>query len=89
MIAQFLGRTVFTQQIERLAGDVGVDFPEIVLLDGKENARRRFAERSAALPARRSIGCGAWLERRRRGAILAGSRVRPACIPEIETDGCY
>lgn len=55
VIPQFLGRTPFIEDIERLARDVGADFHEIVLLDSKENSLRRFTERtaSAADPAHR------------------------------------
>jgi predicted kinase len=51
VIPQFLGRPAFLEQVERLAGEVGADFHEIVLLDSKENALRRFVERSATDPA--------------------------------------
>jgi hypothetical protein len=53
VVPQFLGRLTFIEQLDRLASDVGADFREIVLLDSKENALRRFAERSrrAAEPA--------------------------------------
>ncbi len=45
VIPQFLGRADFLGQLEDLACDAGVAFCEIVLLDSKENALRRFAER--------------------------------------------
>jgi predicted kinase len=48
VIPQFLGRLEFLEQAERLAGEVGAAFHEIVLLDSKDNALRRFAERSSA-----------------------------------------
>ncbi|MEU7995921.1 AAA family ATPase [Micromonospora sp. NPDC049060] len=46
IIPQFLGRPEFIEQAERVAHDTGARFHEIVLLDGKENALWRFAERS-------------------------------------------
>ncbi|MER7416942.1 AAA family ATPase [Micromonospora peucetia] len=46
IIPQFLGRPEFIEQAERVAHDSGAEFHEIVLLDGRENALRRFAERS-------------------------------------------
>jgi predicted kinase len=46
VIPQFLARPEFPAQVERLAREVGADFHEIVLLDGKENARRRFLDRN-------------------------------------------
>jgi hypothetical protein len=45
IVPQFLGRVVFLEQLEDLAQQVGATFHEIVLLDGKDNALRRFAER--------------------------------------------
>jgi predicted kinase len=45
VIPQFLGRPEFLEQLEDLAHKAGADFREIVLLDSKENALRRFAER--------------------------------------------
>jgi predicted kinase len=51
VIPQFLGRPAFLEQVERLAHEVGADFREIVLLDSKENALRRFAGRAAGDPA--------------------------------------
>jgi hypothetical protein len=46
VIPQFLGRLAFIEQVERLAGEVGAEFREVVLLDSKDNALRRFTERS-------------------------------------------
>lgn len=48
VVPQFLGRTTFIEQLERLAGELGAAFHEIVLLDSKESTLRRFAERSRA-----------------------------------------
>jgi hypothetical protein len=48
VIPQFLGRPEFLGQLEQLARETGVDFREVVLLDTKENARRRFAERGTS-----------------------------------------
>ena len=45
VIPQFLGRVAFLEQVELLAGEVGADFHEIVLLDSKENSLRRFVGR--------------------------------------------
>jgi predicted kinase len=45
IVPQFLGRTEFIEQAERLATEVDVTFHEIVLLDTRENALRRFTER--------------------------------------------
>jgi predicted kinase len=54
VVPQFLGRVVFLEQLEDLARQVGATFHEIVLLDSKDNARRRFAERP-----RQAAGSGA------------------------------
>ncbi|WP_017987658.1 AAA family ATPase [Amycolatopsis methanolica] len=48
VIPQFLGRTTFIDQLERLSREVGATFHEVVLLDSKENVLRRFAERTRA-----------------------------------------
>jgi predicted kinase len=48
VIPQFLGRPVFIEQVERLADEVGAEFHEVVLLDSKQNALRRFTERTTA-----------------------------------------
>lgn len=48
VVPQFVGRPDFLDQLQRLADEVGADFHEIVLLDGKEGALRRFADRSHA-----------------------------------------
>jgi len=47
VMPQFVGRPAFLMEVEQLARHVGADFHEIVLLDGKENSLRRFAERSS------------------------------------------
>jgi predicted kinase len=51
VIPQFLGRPAFLEQVEDLAREVGADFHEIVLLDSKQNALRRFVDRAASDPA--------------------------------------
>jgi predicted kinase len=51
VVPQFLGRVEFIDQLAALAREVGVDFVEVVLLDSKENALRRFAERGDASKA--------------------------------------
>jgi predicted kinase len=45
IVPQFLGRPQFLEQLEQLARESGADFREVVLLDSKENALRRFAAR--------------------------------------------
>lgn len=46
IVPQYLGQVTFLEQIEQLAADIGAEFHEIVLMDSKENALRRFAARS-------------------------------------------
>lgn len=46
VVPQYLARPRFIEQLERLAADVGAAFTEVVLLDSKANAVRRFVERS-------------------------------------------
>lgn len=48
VIPQFLGRLAFLEQAEQVAEQAAASFHEIVLLDSKENAVRRFAERTRA-----------------------------------------
>jgi predicted kinase len=48
VIPQFLGRPEFLEHAEQLAGETGAEFHEIVLMDTRENALRRFTERGRA-----------------------------------------
>jgi predicted kinase len=48
VIPQFLGRPGFLEQLEQLARETGTEFHEIVLMDTRENALRRFTERGRA-----------------------------------------
>ncbi len=48
IVPQHLGRAEFIEQLERLAIEVGADFREVVLLDDKDQALARFAERTRA-----------------------------------------
>jgi predicted kinase len=48
LIPQFLGRLSFLEQAEQVAAETGARFCEVVLMDSKANALRRFGERSAA-----------------------------------------
>jgi predicted kinase len=45
VVPQLLARPTFIEQAERLADEVGAAFHEVVLLDTRENAVRRFVER--------------------------------------------
>lgn len=46
VVPQFVARAQFIEQVEQLAGGIGAEFHEIVLLDSKDEVLRRFAERS-------------------------------------------
>ncbi len=48
IVPQHLGRPEFIEQLEELAGDIGAEFHEIVLLDDKDRALARFADRTRA-----------------------------------------
>jgi predicted kinase len=48
IIPQFLGRPEFLMRLEQLAREAGADFREVVLLDSKENALRRFTQRGTS-----------------------------------------
>lgn len=48
VVPQLLGRPAFIETLEHLAHEVSAAFHEIVLLDTKESAMRRFAERTDA-----------------------------------------
>jgi predicted kinase len=45
VIPQFLGRPTFLEQVTELAAETGATFHEIVLLDDRDNAIRRFTDR--------------------------------------------
>ncbi|MEV8437663.1 AAA family ATPase [Actinosynnema sp. NPDC051121] len=53
VVPQFLGRPEFLDRLAALAAELDVPYREIVLLDSKENAIRRFTERGTvqATPA--------------------------------------
>jgi predicted kinase len=46
VIPQYLGRPAFLDQIEQLAREIGADLYEIILMDSKPNALRRFTARA-------------------------------------------
>ncbi len=46
VVPQLLARVPFIEALEDLAADAGADFHEIVLLDDREHAVRRFLDRS-------------------------------------------
>ncbi|GAA0726125.1 AAA family ATPase [Dactylosporangium roseum] len=58
VVPQYLGRPEFIERAAALATEVGARFVEIVLLDSRGNAVRRFTERSRTStdPAHREVG---------------------------------
>lgn len=50
IVAQYLGRPQFIADLEQVAADLGVVFLEFVLMDGRDQAVRRFEDRSATSP---------------------------------------
>lgn len=48
VVPQFLGRPEFIRQLEQLALEMHTEFHEVVLMDDKENALRRFTDRTRA-----------------------------------------
>ena len=58
VVPQYLGRTEFLDEAERVAAEVGADFHEFVLTDSRDEIVRRFNARTAtsADPAHREAG---------------------------------
>jgi predicted kinase len=50
IVPQFLRRPAFLEQVDELAAVTGVRLLEIVLMDSKDNALRRFAARPTSVP---------------------------------------
>jgi predicted kinase len=63
VIPQYLGRPQFLAQLEQVAADVGVPFCEFVLMDGRDNAVRRFTERTATSTALPHVEAGRLMAR--------------------------
>jgi predicted kinase len=63
VIPQYLGRPQFLQQAEQVAADVCVPFAEFVLMDARDNAVRRFAQRTAAGAAPAHVEAGLLMQR--------------------------
>jgi len=47
VLPQYLGQPAFLQQAEDVAAEAGASFHEFVLMDGRDEAVRRFTERTA------------------------------------------
>ena len=71
LVPQYLGRPLFLEQAEQLAARVGARFVELVLLDEREPALRRFVERTAAAGDPAHVEAGRLLARRGGHAELA------------------
>lgn len=95
VVPQLVARTTFIEQAERLAGEVDAAFHEVVLLDSRENALRRFFNRSRNSADPAHLDAGRMLERQGGAAelaamydrLLAVVRDRPATKVVHSTDG--
>ncbi|HEY2271243.1 MAG TPA: AAA family ATPase [Jatrophihabitantaceae bacterium] len=63
VIPQYLGRPQFLQQAEQVATEVHAKFAEFVLMDGRDNAVRRFTERTAMATAQAHIEAGRLMDK--------------------------
>lgn len=96
IVAQYLGRVHFIEQLERLAVSIGAAFYEVVLLDDKQVARSRFLARSrqssdpghrAAMEMVERAGGEAYLdEMYERLVALLSSRPHAAIVATTEED---
>lgn len=96
IVPQFLGRIDWVLDLERLAGEVGVPFLEVVLVADREDAVRRFQERSRAPRTAEQAAALAGLgegdpesELRAMGARLSevvAARPRTIAVPSTEGD---
>ncbi len=80
VVPQYLGRVEFLEQLASLAAAVGAGFREIVLWDTKENALRRFAERSRAVADPAHAAAQRLLDRSGGAAELAAMHDRLAVL---------
>ncbi|GIH08518.1 hypothetical protein Rhe02_65850 [Rhizocola hellebori] len=55
IVPQLVARPQFPDQLQELAGEMGVGYYEIVLMDSKPNALRRFAERNRLVPGHQPV----------------------------------
>jgi hypothetical protein len=58
VVPQYLGRTEFLEQAERLAEQTGAQFHEFVLTDNRDEVVRRFNERTAAATDAAHVAAG-------------------------------
>ena len=100
VVPQFLGRRRFVDQLQQAAAEAGASFHHVVLLDDRENALRRFHERTgraeevAHVEAGRLVAAGGEeLLHRMYDALLAIAR---ECSPVVtvptrdgDVDGAY
>ena len=62
VIPQYLGRPQFLEQAEQVAADAGAQFCEFVLMDGRDNAVRRFTDRTEAAATEAHVEAGELME---------------------------
>jgi predicted kinase len=63
VVPQYLGRPQFLAQAEQIAAEVRAKFAEFVLMDARDNAVRRFTERTEAAKSQGDIEAGQLMDR--------------------------
>ncbi|BCJ45567.1 hypothetical protein GCM10010168_89850 [Actinoplanes ianthinogenes] len=81
IVPQLLARPEFLEQAAELAGAVGAEFHEIVLMDSRENALRRWAAREGVVTAEARADVAALYDRL---LALLGSRPGARVVPSHE-----
>jgi predicted kinase len=86
VVPQFLARPEFIDRLAGLADSVGVPFGEVILLDSKENTRRRFQERDDTSKAVDPLELSTMYDR-----LLALAETRPQAriVHATDIDGTY
>jgi predicted kinase len=79
VIPQFVAWAEFVEQVEQLAGDIGAEFHEIVLLDSKDEVLRRFAERGRVAADPAHVQAQQMLQRHGGAAALPGAPASWTC----------
>ena len=87
IIPQFLRRPAFLEQIDELAAATGVRSYEIVLMDSKDNALRRFAARPTSEPVDPALLSTMYDDL----LVMLATRPRAVIVPTVqgEVDRAY
>ncbi|ATE54970.1 AAA family ATPase [Actinosynnema pretiosum] len=87
VVPQLVARPEFLAELEGLAHATGAVFHEIVLLDGEDNALRRYAERETGAPEeQRHDGAAEVAALHHRLTALLGTRPRAVVVPVVDGD---